>query len=177
LCNHAYDYILHVDSRDVIFQSDPFVNFKQRVVTLVNEGMPTTSNGFHLIEQFEFQKDVHPFFKKEPRDNYVLNSGVTLGSMHEIKNYFMLMWSISLHMQKGITDQAILNYLYNFLKLDSQYEIAQNTFCLTGESLKNGFTKAVFKDGLFYSGDVLYEIVHQWDRTEFTKEILFHYLN
>lgn len=177
LCSHEYDNVLHVDSKDVLFQSDPFENFKRPIVALVNEGMPTTSNGFHLIEQFEFQKDIHPFFKREPRDHHVLNSGVTIGSKNEIKNYFMLMWGMSLSMPKAITDQAIVNYLYHFLQYDPQYEIATSNFCLTGESLKNGFTKAVFKDGLFYSDDVLYEIVHQWDRTDYKEETLSYYLN
>lgn len=177
LCRNPYDYVLHVDSRDVVFQTDPFQFAESSpFVMLVNEGMPTTANGFHLIEQLEFQKDVPQTFKRDPRANFVLNGGVALGTGEAMKAHFILIWAMSIKMTPNVTDQATLNYLYNFLKDDPAYRVAPELFCLTGEAVKDGFSEAEFRDGTFYLKGQPYSLVHQWDRTEYAQEILSHYL-
>lgn len=183
LCDADYDYVLHVDCRDVVFQSDPFwwVNerntFIMPKVVLVDEGMPPSANGFHLIEQFEFQKGVP---KRDPRQHPILNGGTILGTTNEMKSLFLAIWSSHIRLSPRVTDQAALNYLYHFLKEDPAYCISNPTeesFCLTGEGLKDNFVHADFRDGIFYhkkTGEP-YSIVHQWDRSRYAKQILAHY--
>ena len=184
-----YDYVFHTDCKDVVFQSNPFdwirknnmplTNFKipQRVI-LVDEGMPPSANGFHLIEQFEFQKDMP---KKDPRIHPILNGGTILGTESEMKNLFFAVWNAHIRISPKVTDQAALNYLYHFLKEDQTFRVSnpkEEDFCLTGEGLKNGHVQADFRDGLFYHKAIgePYAIVHQWDRSCHAKEVLAHYL-
>ena len=151
-----YDYILHVDCRDVVFQRDPFTwrtgLFCRPIVLLTDEGMPPSANGFHLIEQFEFQKDIPKQFRKDPRANGVLNGGVAMGTCKEMKNHFFLIWSVSVKMSPKVTDQATLNYLQHFLREDPVYRITgpkDEDFCLTGEGLRDNFVHVDFRDGIF----------------------------
>ena len=68
------------------------------------------------------------------------------------------------------TDQATLNYLMNYLKEDATYSVSQpfnDTLCLHGEGVKEGFVKEpIVQDNKFLSSylDEPYCIVHQWDR-------------
>lgn len=178
LHQNEYQYVLHTDCRDVVFQSDPF-KFKMAhpFITLTDEGMPPSSSGFHLIEQFRFQKDIPDIFKKDCRQRGIINGGVVFGTLQEVKNHLFLLWSMSIKMTSDVTDQAALNYLVHYLQEDPVYHIStptQENFCLTGEGTKNGFVPFSFKQDKFYQlkTDDVYAIVHQWDRTEFKNQIL-----
>ena len=183
LCqNPEYDRVLHTDCRDVVIQSNPFEwNIEEPFVLLTDEGMPPSASGFHLIEQFEFQKDVPKLFQRDSRTQPILNGGIVFGTTEAVKHHFFLVWALSMKMSPNVTDQATLNYLYNFLKDDKTYRVSnpiKENFCLTGEGTKDSFVKSEFKDGVFYHKTLNqpYTLVHQWDRTKFEKEVLEHYL-
>ncbi len=169
LLKNECESVLHVDSRDVLFQADPFDALDlTNSLFLIDEGIPSTSSGFHLIEQLEYQKDVR--FKTNVRGPYVLNGGVTIGSYELMKTFHLLVWAASLK-SSNTTDQATINYLYNFLKNDSHFRIAPSRFCLTGEAVKDSFVKPDIIDGEFYEKSDKYCIFHQWDRTEYAEQI------
>lgn len=177
-----YNQVLHTDCRDVVFQRDPFklVRYSESFVLLTNEGMPPSSNGFHCIEQFKFQQDIPPLFRKEVRD-HVLNGGIAMGTAADLKSHFFLIWALSIKMSPDVTDQAALNYLFNFLDHDQTYKVAHpalDSFCLTGEAVKDSFIESDFRDGVFYHRKLNepYVLVHQWDRTKYQENVLAHYL-
>ena len=193
---HKYDYVLTADSKDVIFQQNPFDwielwkarfdniqgdhSFLNNFVIFVSEGMKVEQSPWNLIEQFEFQHDVRPTFRKEPRGRWVLNSGIYLGTPDALKNYFMLLWSVHMKTIGPCTEQACLNYLYHFLEEDETYSVTQpwnDTFCLTGEAVKHGHVKPILKDGFLQISDTNpYFLLHQWERTEFKDDLLAHWL-
>lgn len=191
-----YRYVLSTDSKDVLVQRNPFdwvaewkkrfdkisgrKNFLDRFVIFVSEGFQMKDSPWNKSEQFEFQRDILSPFMISREESWVLNSGVCLGTPDAIKNYFFLLWAVAIKNIGQCTDQACLNYLYNYLKEDETYSVTQpahDTFCLTGEAIKEGFlTKTEFRDGMFglvRNGQFeSYFLVHQWDRLENADKVL-----
>jgi len=183
---HKYKYVAICDSKDVLFQRSPFhwieewkhrfdevqgnKAFLSNFVILTSEGFRQSQSGFARIEDFEFQRDVPPQFFKEDSDRWVVNGGVTLGTPQALQNHEFLIWSVAMKTIGRCTDQATLNYLMNFLEEDATYSISQptnDTLCLHGEGVKEGFVKEpTINNGVFESSylGVPYCIVHQWDR-------------
>lgn len=196
LVNSTYDLAMHVDSKDVIFQKNPFgwlsrnrwedvalgteaKAYPINSVVLINEGMPPSSNGFHLIEQLNFQSTIPDNFKQDCRE-VVLNSGVILGNAYEMGNHMFTQWISGTVGSPNCTDQANLNYLYCYLKENPVYHISnphKESLCLTGEAVKDGYIDTEQRDGIYYRKDSAdpYCIFHQWDRTEYANNIIERY--
>lgn len=157
-----------VDCKDVLFQADPFSylgNMSNRVI-LTCEGMDHEDSDWNLKEQFQAQIDVRQF--RIPCENRpVINGGVVFGDGDCLRQHFLLLWATTLKSLGGVTDQGVLNYLYNFLEEMNQYnhtDPRRDNFCLTGEAAKLGLIKYTVEEGLFRKGDKPYVMVHQWDR-------------
>jgi len=173
--HHFYGF---VDCKDVIFQSDPFIFFKQRgycadddfrAVFLTCEGMEHKDSAWNLNDQFQAQIDVREF-KFSCEANPVINGGVVFGKGACLMNHFFLLWATTLKSSGNCTDQGVLNYLYHFLQRQTtdQYIVCdprRDTFCLTGEAIKHNMFEVKFEDNLYknLAGDP-YVMVHQWDR-------------
>ncbi len=187
---HKYEHVLITDSRDVVFQANPFdwidvwkdrfkdikgnKDFLNHFVVVMSEGFKRSQCGFACIEHFEFQRDVPTPHLKEDNDRWVCNAGVTLGTPRAIQDFEMLMFSVTMKTMGRCTDQATLNYLMYILDNDDAYHIAHphlDNLCLTGEGVKSGKVTSVLSDGKLYNPkDQLYYIVHQWDRLEGTRD-------
>lgn len=174
LTKNKLDKVLLTDCRDVVFQTDPFdYEFKSKIV-LVAEGIPPAKSRFHKIEQYMYQKDIVLKFLRD-HGEFVLNGGILYGDAEAVKYHCRIIWFASLKppyptpefLSPGYSDQAVLNYVYNFLKDDPDYYVADPeiiNFCLTGEGYPyvNGVK---YLDGIYYhSSGKPYSIVHQWDR-------------
>jgi hypothetical protein len=175
-----HHYYVFTDSKDVIFQENPFVHMNggDRVY-LASEGMRHDQSPWNLNDQTESQKGVREFIIN-PSDRPVINAGVFMGSGNRLKDLFFLLWSNTIRSVGACTEQGVLNYLVNFLENDPDYMIMNpktSSFCLTGEAVKWGHMKTEVKDGVFYPEDSIfpYAIVHQWERTSHVKEILIKY--
>jgi hypothetical protein len=193
---HKYKYVLITDSRDVVFQANPFdwINiWKKRLekikgnndfindfVVFTSEGFKRTQSGFACIEHFEFQRDVPMPHLKNDNDKYVCNAGVTLGTSKAIQNFELLMFMTTMKTIGRCTDQAALNYILYFLENNNTYQISfpqHDNLCLTGEGVKIGCVEPVLEKGkLFNPNNELYFIIHQWDRLDgLREEILAQY--
>lgn len=186
---HRYKYILATDSKDVLFQRNPFDwipvwqsrfddisgdhQFLNNFVILTSEGYKHKKSFFNLKEQFEFQSDVREPFRREMNEKYVLNSGVCMGTPDALKNYFFTLWAVHMKSFGSCTDQAALNYLYRFLREDETYSVSQpwnDVLCLTCEGVKHNYIpQPLFKDGelWFHDPELInepYYMVHQFDR-------------
>ncbi len=185
---HKHPYVLATDSKDVLFQRNPFDwitvwqrrfteiagnhKFLDNFVILTSEGYKHKRSVWNLQEQFQFQSDVREPFRREMSDTYVLNSGVCLGTPDALKNYFFTLWAVHMKSFGACTDQAALNYLYRFLRDDETYSVSQpwsDTLCLTGEGVKQDWIpQPRIKDGMLWFPeeriDEPYYIVHQYDR-------------
>jgi hypothetical protein len=201
LCKHGYQYenVLISDSRDVVFQDDPFVWFKNYTleftydfsvdcvkesvshkVVLTAEGFKRKESGFACIEHFEFQKDVPPLYFHEDNTQSVCNAGIFLGTSTAIKEFELLMFMVSMKTIGRCTDQAALNYIVGMIQDDKSFVISHpqsDNLCLTGEGVKMGSVKPILSQGKLYNElNQLYYMIHQWDRLDsLREEILSQY--
>lgn len=195
---HKYEHICICDSKDVVFQLNPFdwvdewrdrfarikgnKSFLEDFVILTSEGFKQSQSGFARIEDFEFQRDVPPQFLNENSDRWVINGGVTIGTPRALQNHEFMIWTVAMKTIGRCTDQASLNYLMYYLDEDATYSVSQpwnDTLCVHGEGVKEGFVKKpLLKDGLVVSPylNEPYFIVHQWDRMDddLREQILAH---
>ena len=184
---HKYKYVSICDSKDVLFQRNPFdwldeewkprfdsikgnKSFLNNFVVLTSEGFRQSQSGFARIENFEFQRDVPPQFITDDSDRWVINGGFSIGTPQALQCHEFLIWSVAMKTLGRCTDQATLNYLMNYLDEDATYSISQpfqDTLCLHGEGVKEGFVKEpIVQDGEFRSSylNEPYCVIHQWDR-------------
>lgn len=176
---HKYDQVLVCDSRDVVFQSNPFEwskakTNKEYFVALTAEGFNRSESGFACIEHFEFQRDVPMPHLKNDNSQPVINAGVAIGTSRAIKNFEFLMFVTIMKTIGRCTDQAALNYLMHFLGNDDQYLVSfpqDDYLCLTGEGIKIGKVEPVLSNGqLINPKGELYCMIHQWDRINYLRE-------
>lgn len=194
---HKYKHVISTDSRDVVFQTNPFNwisewksrydniqgrhDFLEHFVILAAEGFKMSQSGFACIEHFEFERDVPRPYLKEDRNRSVLNGGTFLGSSRAMQDWHFLVWITSIKTIGRCTDQATVNWLMYYLDEDDTYQIShpqRDHLCLTGEGVKEGAVEPILKtDGKLYSPQgKLYCMIHQWDRLQYLREdVLAHY--
>jgi hypothetical protein len=167
LKNRKYDNVLIADSRDIIFQDNPF-NYLNHKMMLTEEGFLHQDSAFNCEEQFFVKKTVGLFdsdFLNQP----VVNGGVIIGESSCVKDFCFLIWSNCLR-YPGVTDQAVINHLISYLKTDKDYHISSphlENFCLTGETVKRNYVKYKNIDGFACNNlNQKYCIFHQYDRVE-----------
>lgn len=181
---HKYKYILISDSKDVVFQRNPFKwveewklrfdkiqgnrDFLDHFVIFASEGFKMSRSGFACIEHFEFEKDVPKKFVQPERNRWVVNGGIMLGTPRALQDLVFLLWSVTLKSIGHITDQATLNWVMRFLEKDATYSVSHpqhDDFCIVCEGIKEEGVPLILKNGIAHNpqGNP-YCIVHQWDR-------------
>lgn len=164
-----YEQIFITDTRDVIFQSDVFEQFKglSNWLGCVMESDDIRGSKFgHMVNYIWL---VSCFGKDEAdklADRKTICCGTVIGSAADIKIFCREMWKILEHKTTEIFDQATMNYLvYNgLLPIENLFEI-------------DDYDGAIFTDGLInpnkiYGGFILRgdggipAVVHQYDRHE-----------
>lgn len=176
--------VLCCDSRDVVFQTNPFLSFfywapYTTQVGFVSEGFTTGESEFSLKEMVEFQNDVPPIFRDFSRKRPVLNGGVMGGCFDHMKSVLLNLWAVGTKTKGECTDQAALNWLQKFLVRDKNNYVfcpKRDSFCLTGEGVLKGVVYNV-RDGLICRPDAeaherVYAILHQWEREPQMRELV-----
>lgn len=184
LTNHSYDRVLLTDSKDVVFQQNPFSNVpnEKEYVLLCHEGGLHNQSEWNSANQFHLQLNVRDFARIFSHDP-IINSGYILGTSKEIQNLCLLLWSNSVMKNCELSEQATLNYLYFYLKDDPIYRLChprENCLAITGEAIKRNWLDfpIEFKNGMLYhskSGEPCVAF-HQWERTIYKDQILEAYL-
>lgn len=177
-----YESFLFTDSKDVIFQDNPFEFENINGAILASEGMKHKDSLWNLNDQSQSQINVREF-TIEIQEKPVINGGIIMGNGPILKNHFLLLWTNTIRSIGRCTDQGILNYLYQWLEKTHKYTVMCpliSNFCLTGEGVKQGVVKSDFRDdGCYYYSlyDQKYAIVHQWDRLPEKELIIKRYKN
>lgn len=186
LCKNGkdFDYVLHCDMRDVIFQKDPFefmVNHNDKELFLVAEGMKIFENDCNKMWH-DWVLNTLAYNIEKYDDSYVLNGGTYGGKINAFLNYCtLILTAMNRRYNYIIPDQAMLGYLYRQLKQNPNVFISHpynDNFCATGEAIKWGNIEVTF-DGknVCDSDSNPYYIFHQWDRTNMAENIRNNYLN
>jgi len=174
------DKVIITDSRDVLFQHDPFSYCPEFAVGVCCEGFEHQSSSFNMIDQMNLQKN-----QMEDLENYtdwcVVNGGVCISYRKNIIDFCFLMWSNCLG-RPFCTDQAVLNFIYNNLKSTGKmylFDPRKDSFCLTGEAEKEFLLPYDVQmiDGLIENQKKdRFCVFHQWDRTKFSNQILKRFI-
>ena len=197
-----YKYLLFTDSRDIVFQRNPFEwienfsneNTTNNFVVCTTEGMNHSQSEWNMKEQENLQSDIEGF-RVDPRNRPIINGGIVLGTPDALKNHFFLIWSnyVRISCAPGwdkpdikkttgrCTDQAVINYLYNFLEKDPVYHIinpSNDLLCVTGEAIKTGHFNVDYKNNQFLHPTICepFYLVHQWDRTVHRTNTIMKYV-
>ena len=177
LNKNNFDFVYFLDSKDVLFQSCPCV-LDQEKVYLVLEGKKHFECEWNTNEQIKLQGKC--FFKEDFSNWEVICSGTIFGNANKVKNLFLQMWSVGAFANAPFTDQAALNYLYHcFCKNNSDFVVLdprKSSLVATADLPYD--PKPIFKDGCLYHSaqNEIYAIWHQWDRTEYSIQIMEKYL-
>lgn len=184
LCSltEKYEYVLICDSRDIIFQKNPFeyMKYTNKSLYLVSEGMKVTDSAPNYewmirLNKTQWQLNDIGF------NNFVLNGGCIGGKIE----YMILLIMISFtntnrNSKQDIYNQTVYTYIEYFLRSAKFVEIChpqESIYCITGEGVgKHGVSMKIV-DGLACNeNDEPYYIIHQWDRTFFADEVRNRYI-
>jgi hypothetical protein len=177
-----YRYVCISDARDVLFQADPFPLLAARLqvrgcqVLVFAEGMAHRQCAWNTNEQQAFQQSCVPW-QAPFADWPVANGGVVMGQFEEVRQLCLLLWIAALRIAGRCSDQAAMNYLLHVpLREVSTFQVERpldSVLVVTGQGVQKGHV------GVFFDGQVRhpethepYCLVHQWDRTEYRKDIL-----
>lgn len=175
---NKYEYVFHVDFRDMIIQKNPFdymKKFPEYDAFLTVEGMKISQcqcNSF-WAENFNELLLSH---KQDYENDLVINTGTIGAKYSTFLNFCLLIFTNTNRLSKNYTfDQAVFNYLYPYLNKNPLIKIchpSESNFIITGEGVKRGHVDIKF-DGrkVLNLNDEPYYVVHQWDRLDFAENI------
>lgn len=175
---NKYEYVFHVDFRDMIIQKDPFEYMKQFPeydAFLTVEGMKISDCQCNSFWANNFN-ELLLSHQQDFTDHLVINTGTIGAKYSTFLNFCLLMFTNTNRISKNYTfDQAVFNYLYPYFIQNPTIKICHpydSNFIVTGEGVKRGHVDIKF-DGkkVFNLNDEQYYVVHQWDRLEFADKI------
>lgn len=164
------DNLLFIDSRDAIFQTDPFNSIPTSKLTFGEECLPYINDW--SAAQFEMYKFDEPLYNSiMSHKGYAINTGVFMGS---IKNYLNLIDDVTkdhLYVKSNISrvitkipvcDQIIINKLLIINKLTYCNVLPHQNNFVINYLLDGSFT---YVDNKVCVNNKPVSIVHQYDRT------------
>lgn len=178
-----YDYVMHVDFRDVIIQKNPFefmLSHPEKDLFVCSEGMKEKESNWNTNDLLYYHSFLQ-YHRDNFNDYYVLNGGTIGGKPFALSQIFLMLWTNSNRISRSNTDQATLNYLYPYFKSNPKIMVChpyEDNFCATGEGIKWGNVSVTF-DGknVCNLNNEPYFIYHQWDRTVMAEEIRNNHKN
>lgn len=172
------DNILFIDSRDSIFQSDPFVNMNSSKLTFGEEMVPFINDW--TVPQFEMYKFNESLFSSIINcKRYTFNCGVYIGS---IKNFRKLVNDVEneiLYIKNNLSqvttkipvcDQILINKLFEIDKLDYCEILPYQNNLVINNLIDGLFT---YDGKTVYANNIPVSIIHQYDRNPTMFKSLF----
>lgn len=180
--SNMFENVLVCDSRDVIFQKNPFeyIENNNKKLYLVSEGMDllkTPQNYNWMVRLLKTQRD----YNDDVFTNQVVNGGVFGGKIEHVIQLLLLSFTnTNRNSSNPIYNQTIYSYAEYFLKKLDFVEICKpdtSLFCITGEGVGKYGVPMKVVDGLACNeNSEPYYIIHQWDRTFFADEVRNRFL-
>lgn len=169
-------YVLLCDSKDVVFQDDPFkiisdLGIKGEFAIFCEEGMDHGDSLWNGNDQFKYQVNVASEWKRDFLSKPVINGGFVLGTPKKLAQLSTLIWTNMIsNPNPPCSDQAAINFLYQWIEQDPEIHLLNplsHNLCLVGQGIVEKKIYCLLKAGKFcnLSGDPYYAF-HQWDRTD-----------
>lgn len=167
LHSRNYEQVLMTDSKDVLFNSDPFDYFPDMPdLVLVSEGILHKQSLWNIIDQTGLQKLIKPDCPCE--DWPVINGGVQMGKSKSVCNFCGIIYQMMVEINPRSTEQALINYMYNVHWKEKVVlaDPSKDWFCCTGEPISRGIHDFPVDLATWKNPNLSkpYAIVHQWDR-------------
>jgi hypothetical protein len=174
LCRHrdAAGYVLTVDARDTIFQSDPFSFAPLRSdarILLSAESALVKEDPWNLQDQTAFQQAIRPACRQGKFKNWpVINGGFVAGTSAAMADFGLTRFALDARDGEA-TDQASLTALGNWIRTWPGYRIVGDgePWVFHGHWLGQSDRAAALDDGVVVvrSTGEPYRVFHQWERT------------
>jgi len=171
--NSNYEYILHLDFRDMILQKNPFDymrQFPEKDLFVALEGMKIVDSSCNLMWANNLNR-ILSMHKHKFENDWVVNAGNVGAKYSAFMNLCLIIFTNTNRPDNHVVfEQPIFNMLYPYFKKNPLVKICdpfESPFCVIGEGVKYGFVKTQFIDGKICNeqGEPYY-IYHQWDRNE-----------
>lgn len=166
LIKNKYDKILITDTRDVIFQADPFKNklFDNLIFFLEDKIIKECNHNSRWIKKLYNKKEL-----KNIEDCFISCSGTTIGKYNYIIEYLDIMKEhinktryISINQNKG-TDQGNHNFIIHNNIL-SNYKILKNSDGYVATLSNSNPANFKYKKYFQNKNNKKFNIIHQYDR-------------
>ena len=164
------DNILFIDSRDAIFQTNPFNDMSTSKLTFGEEHLPYINDwSSPQFEMYKFNESLYNSIMSHK--GYSVNNGVFMGS---IKNYLNLIDDVTkdhlyvkenvsyVHTKIPVCDQIIVNKLLAVDKLNYCEVLPHQNKFVINYLLPGSYT---YVDNIVLVNNKPVSIVHQYDRT------------
>jgi tetratricopeptide (TPR) repeat protein len=176
----GYKRCILTDTKDVLFQRDPFeIAVEPGAVILVGEAATHGTLFWNLDQQMGLQTSTGA--AADCAEWEVINAGVIYGDAERVKELCLLMYSNLMLSDPDSSDQAMLNFLFhNLLATHPGYSVQRHTsaaFCAMGGAMRTRPDTAG-SDIIWIGSKIchlrhgVYAMVHQWERTGFSEHIL-----
>jgi hypothetical protein len=135
-----YEYVLTTDTRDVIFQKDPFAFVHKTVgydAKLSRNDILASSEGMLFKDEPWNHRNIHTalgsFFASMLEDELILNVGVIAGKIEKVRDLLFFLFQMSVNRSVPIVDQAVYNMLIRNNIFGSCTYIAHNQDAWTAQ--------------------------------------------
>jgi hypothetical protein len=109
-----YDRVITTDTRDVIFQVNPFLQLddllRYHEIVASSEGMRYQNEPWGNTNLFQ---SFGPYFHNKLKNQFINNVGVIAGHTYHVEGLLSLLFHLSLNRPIPIVDQAVFNFLIN----------------------------------------------------------------
>ena len=172
--NPTYEYVFHLDFRDMILQKNPFDymrDYPYKDLFLVKEGMKISESPCNEMWANNLNK-LLSMHKHQYENDWVVNAGNNGGKYSAFMNLCLIIFTNTNRPDKYVVfEQPIFNMLYKYFEMNPNVMICDpnnDNFCVIGEGIKYGFVPVTFNNGKICTSDgEPYYIYHQWDRNEY----------
>jgi hypothetical protein len=170
----AYDKVLIADTRDIVFQSDPFNNTELSNIYFYSEpeligACETNSSWYKQLYGDEGLSVV--------KNKLIVCGGTILGKKKSIVNFIEVLWSEIVRLVQagkafGTCDQAVINYLAHNIMNEC---LIERTFHSNVATLHHAKRFTFNSSGqLLNASGIPTPVIHQYDRHVITQKIFQH---
>jgi len=171
-------YVLTVDSRDTIFQRDPFdfAPLESARILLSAESSSIKSDPWNLQDQTAFQPTLRPACREGNFQNWtIVNGGFVAGTMAAMADFELTRFALDARAGEG-TDQGSLTALANWIRGWPGYRFVgdDEPWVFHGHWMGTSPQAVADAEGtvVVRSTGEPYRMFHQWERTDCVERLL-----
>ena len=179
--NNDYERVVATDVKDVYFQTDPFGSLANSKLVIASEGLKYKDESWGNQNLYQsYGPYVHDKFKH----NEIFNVGTFGGQAEYVKDMFFNIFTNAINRPIPICDQAVFNVLINTQPYKDIVTKTVSWACEAGTVVDptkiNDFRpnlmceEPTFENGLVKYRDIIFPIVHQYDRVPEWKKFVMN---